>query len=241
MARVHPIEGRATPLLLRLLNLASRHTLGQEALPFKLLAHNPKFLLPFVLMSRFSQGKTKLAPELRTLAMYLVAERNHCAWCLAFGRYQGQKQRLELAKLLAITDYATDPRFSEVERAVLRYADEMTQVGGRVSDTTFAALRRYLSEREIVELTVAIATEHFYNRINAALEVNAQGFCAIPVTPPVRQTTWAAGNSLRGAWPVSYRPRATYSPHLTVVAHSGVNSRTLKWLSLFMQTPVAGL
>ena len=62
----------------------------------------------------------------------------------------------------------------------------MTQVGARVADPTFAALRRHFSDREIVELTAAIAAENFYNRINAALEVEAQGFCALPpATAPV--------------------------------------------------------
>ena len=65
----------------------------------------------------------------------------------------------------------------------------MTQVGGRVADETFAELRQHFSEREIVELTAAVAAENFYNRINTALEVEAQGFCALPA---VRLTEPAA-------------------------------------------------
>ena len=53
-----------------------------------------------------------------------------------------------------------------------------------VSDETFAELRRHFDERQIVELTFATAIESFYNRINAPLEVEADGFCAIPVPYP---------------------------------------------------------
>jgi alkylhydroperoxidase family enzyme len=53
-----------------------------------------------------------------------------------------------------------------------------------VSDETFAELKKHLSEREILELTVAVATENFYNRLNAPLEIESQGFCAVPVGKP---------------------------------------------------------
>lgn len=57
----------------------------------------------------------------------------------------------------------------------------MTQVGGRVDDETFAEVRRHFTEREVVELTLAVAAENFFNRMNAALGVEAQGFCAAPM------------------------------------------------------------
>ena len=31
-------------------------------------------------------------------------------------------------------------------------------------------------------LTVAVATENFYNRLNAPLEIESQGFCSIPMS-----------------------------------------------------------
>ena len=187
MARVTPVEGWRAPLLLHVLNLASRRLLGQEATPFTIVAHNPGFLRPFLGMSRFSQGKTQLAPEIRSLAVSLVAQLNMCAWCIDYARAQGAKDRALAEKLAAVHAYRTSPLFTPAERAALAYAEAMTQVGARVADETFAELRRHFSEREIVELTVAIAAENFYNRINAALEVEAQGFCAVPGTRATSQ------------------------------------------------------
>ena len=180
MTRVRPIEGREAPLLLRLLNWASRRRLGQEALPFKILAHNPRFLLPYLGMSIFAQGKTELAPDLRILAMHLVAELNACGVCLDFGQAQGLKHHVAAEKLATVGAYASSPLFTPAERAALAFAEEATQVGARVADETFAALRQHFSEREIVELAVAVAAENFFNRLNAPLEVEAQGFCAVP-------------------------------------------------------------
>ncbi|GAC1428183.1 MAG: hypothetical protein NVSMB65_01350 [Chloroflexota bacterium] len=180
MTRVRPLQGPEAPVLARLLNWASRRTLGREALPLKILAHNPRFLLPYLGVTRLVQGKTQLAPEIRILAMHLVAEINHCAWCLDFGQFEALKLGVAPDKVTAVGAYATDPRFSPAERAALAYTSAATQVGARVDDATFSQLRHHFSEREIVELTVAVAAENMFNRLNVPLEVESQGFCALP-------------------------------------------------------------
>lgn len=180
MARVSLITGREAPLRLRILNLFSRRMMGQEAVPLKILAHNRRFLLPYLAVTRLVQGKTRLDPEIRSLAMHLVAEINGCSWCLDFGQAQALNQGISVEKLAAVADYAGSPLFSAAERAALAYASEVTQVGARVSDSTFAELRQQFSEQEIVELAVAVACENMFNRLNAPLEVESQGFCALP-------------------------------------------------------------
>ena len=63
----------------------------------------------------------------------------------------------------------------------LACAEEMTRQGGHVRDATFEELRRHFADTEIVELVVAVAAENFYNRVNGALEIESQGFCAVPL------------------------------------------------------------
>jgi AhpD family alkylhydroperoxidase len=188
MPRITPLEGRKAPFVLRLLHLASRRLYGQEMLPAKILAHSPRLLPAYAATSVFAQGKTRLDPGLRLLALHLVAEINGCSWCLDFGRAQAARYHIDPAKLEAAGDYASSTMINAAERAALAYAAEVTQVGARVTDHTFAALRAHFSEREIVELTVAVAVENFYNRLNAPLEVEAQGFCALPAQPAPRRT-----------------------------------------------------
>jgi AhpD family alkylhydroperoxidase len=180
MARIAPVAGRGAPLLLRFLNAVSRRTVGAEMAPLQVVAHNPGFLLPYLGTVRLVRGRTRLDPGVRALATQLVAEINGCAWCLDFGRAEAEKGGVAAAKLLAVADHATDPVFSPAERAALAYADAVTQVGARVPDDVFGLLRCYYSDREIVELTVAVAMENLYNRISAPLGIEAQGFCAVP-------------------------------------------------------------
>ncbi len=188
MARIDPVGGRRAPLLLRALNLASRRFVGRELAPLQILAHSPGFLLPYLATLGLVRGRTELDPAVRALAMQLAAAVNGCAWCLDFGRAEAEKGGVPPAKLRAVADYHRDPRFSPAERTALAYAAAVTQVGARVPDDLFAALRRHFSERAIVELTVAVAMENAFNRINAPLAIEAQGFCPVPALPAAAPT-----------------------------------------------------
>jgi AhpD family alkylhydroperoxidase len=180
MSRITLLSGKRAGLLGRLINAAARRRYGKDFAPLQVVAHSPRMLLPYAQMSAFAQGPTQLDPRVRALAMHLAAHLNGCAWCLDYGVHVGAKAGVAAEKLDKVQAYATDPAFTPAERAALRFADEMTGVGGHVSDETFVELRRHFSEREVVELTLAVAAENFFNRLNAALGVEAQGFCAVP-------------------------------------------------------------
>lgn len=189
MARIRPLEGREAPVLLHVFNWLSRRMYGQEMLPAAIVAHNPRFLLGTLGMSQFADGPTALDRRTRMLATHLTAAINGCAWCLDFGSFMGGQRGVPAEKLAAVEEYATSPLFTPAERAALAFADAMTrQAGGHVPDDVFAELRRHYMEREVVELTVAVAAQNFSNRANAALGVEAQGFCALPASPVAPKT-----------------------------------------------------
>jgi alkylhydroperoxidase family enzyme len=178
MARLDP--PRRPPLWVRAVLAVARWQYGREMRPLQLAAHAPPLLLPFLATNRFGHGRVTLPADVRLLAMLLVGERNGCHWCIDFGRgLAGERLR---DKALHVCDFETRPDFSDAERAALRYADEATRVPVAVTDATFAALRAHFDERQIVELTFAVAVESFYNRINSPLGIEAEGFCAL--APP---------------------------------------------------------
>jgi AhpD family alkylhydroperoxidase len=180
MARIEGLRGGRAPWLLRVINVYVRRLLGQEAVPFNVMAHNPRFLLPYLLMSVFAQGKSRLDPQTRLLAIHRVSELNGCSWCLDYGEATADKMGISQSKLQALHSHRSSPLFNDRERAAIDFAEAVTQVGARVDDDLFARLRAQLSEREIVELLAAVAAENFFNRFNAALEIESQGFCALP-------------------------------------------------------------
>jgi alkylhydroperoxidase family enzyme len=75
--------------------------------------------------------------------------------------------------------------FNEEEKLVLRLAVALTGTPSEVSDDCFAALRSRFSERELVELSAAIAWENYRARFNRTFAVEAEGFsegkfCPLP-------------------------------------------------------------
>lgn len=67
------------------------------------------------------------------------------------------------------------------ERLVVDYADRVSTTPVDVPDAFFAELRAAFDEREIVELTAAIAHENFNSKFNRALRIEANGFCELPL------------------------------------------------------------
>jgi alkylhydroperoxidase family enzyme len=128
-----------------------------------------------------------LDPQLRELAQTRVGWTRqsqfvfsqHCKSCREFG--------ISEDKIEAIPHWQVADCFSQVERAVLAYADALSYDGGRVADGVFTVLKAHLSDVEILELTYitclydmhgvmsrALRTE-FDNRPEAMTEVPAPG------------------------------------------------------------------
>ena len=87
----------------------------------------------------------------------------------------------EAEKLAHILDYATDPAFSEAERAALAYAEALTGTPVAVTDAIFEALRTHFDTAAIVELTGVAALQNFNAKFNGGLRVDTNGVCPIPL------------------------------------------------------------
>ena len=66
--------------------------------------------------------------------------------------------------------------FSAEELAVLRFADAVTQTPVDVSDEIYDAVCGFYDDKQIVELTSALAWENYRARFDHALRVEAEGF-----------------------------------------------------------------
>lgn len=84
-----------------------------------------------------------------------------------------------------ITQFESSPHFDEREKTVLRLAAALTSTPADVSDELYAALRRYFSERQLVELAAVITWENGRARFNRTFAITAEGFsegqfCPLP-------------------------------------------------------------
>jgi alkylhydroperoxidase family enzyme len=86
-------------------------------------------------------------------------------------------------ELGALNDPPNSPLFSAAERAALAYAESITTLSS-VPDDLFKNVRQHFTDDEIVELTATITWEICAAKFNHALEIEAQGICAVrPASP----------------------------------------------------------
>jgi len=74
-------------------------------------------------------------------------------------------------QVAAIPSWPTATCFDDAQRAVLAYTDALVYDGGRVADGVFEALRRHLSDEEILELTYITAMYEMHAVIGRALRL----------------------------------------------------------------------
>jgi alkylhydroperoxidase family enzyme len=74
----------------------------------------------------------------------------------------------KMKKFAALADYTTNPLFSDLERLVIRYAEEMTEKV-QVDSHLVEELKQQLGPEALVQLTLSIAAANFTNRFNEAL------------------------------------------------------------------------
>ena len=189
MARIAEMK-RPRTLLARLAFFLSRHSYGRIITPARVYSLDSRLLLAVGLMEEVQEWAKQTRAPVKHLARMLVAWRIGCPWCLDFGTRQAEPLGVTEEQLRALPDYEHSPLFSEEERMVLRYADAMTRAPVRVPDAVFEALKARYTDRQILELTAAIAWENFHARVNHALDLEAEGVasrvCLVPagVQPP---------------------------------------------------------
>lgn len=128
---------------------------------FRVVAHSPVLLRRMLYFSDGLRNRTKLDPRYRELAILTVGRLTECAYEYTHHQAFAKRVGVRPEQVEKLADWETDPAFNEHERAVIRYATQVTQ-DVRVSDATFNALRDFLDDEQIVELTLNTG---FYNMV----------------------------------------------------------------------------
>jgi AhpD family alkylhydroperoxidase len=134
---------------------------------YRLMAHHARSLPPFLGWYP-SLREGPLDPKLRYLAYVRASQLNRCRYCVTHNGAAGRRAGVSKEQLDALAEYRTSPLFSDLERLVIRYAEEMTarvQVDGALVES----LKERLTPEALVQLTLSIAAANFTNRFNEAL------------------------------------------------------------------------
>jgi len=138
--------------------LAQRGSIGNI---FRTVAHSPLLLRRMLYFSDGLRNRTRLDRRFRELAILTVGRLTNAEYEYVHHQRLAKSVGVRQEQLDRLASWENDPAFNEQERAVIRYATEVTQKV-KVTDSTFDALRKFLDNEQIVELTLNTG---FYNMV----------------------------------------------------------------------------
>ena len=185
--RIPPAE--ITGLYGAVLKRFSKKLLGRVPEPLGVYWHNRPVLKATMGIGAKSRKWDACDLSLKSFAHMAVAAQIGCSWCLDFGYFQAFNEHLDVDKAREVPRWHDSLVFTPLERAVLRYAEAMTQTPPTVTDEMVAGLRDQLGDAALVELTAFIALANLNARGNVALGIESEGYAAScdlkPLATPV--------------------------------------------------------
>ena len=155
-----------------------RRRYGQVLEPARLWGRTPKVFATLALLyGALDRRSSPIEPALRSLLTVRVSQINWCRFCVDLNSATVLKRGIDRKKLAQLEIFDESPLFSEKEKAALAYAEAVTYSDREPTDEHFTQLRKHFDDDSIVELTAEIAFQNLSSKFNAALGVEAQGFC----------------------------------------------------------------
>jgi AhpD family alkylhydroperoxidase len=169
----------------RMANWYTRRSYGRDTEIAGVMAHSPRNFRGYGMFEFFHERSRATDHKLLALAGTKAACVIGCEFCLDIASHISLKAGVTEEQLRNLHSYADHPAYSQQERLVLEYAEEMCRTPVSISDELFARLKEQFTDEQIVELTTAIAIENFRARFNSAMGITPAGFtegqyCALP-------------------------------------------------------------
>jgi len=117
-----------------------------------------------------------LEPSLLHLVRLRASQINGCAYCLDMHwkdlRALGESEQ----RLYSLDAWRECPYYTERERAALAWTEAVTGIGEHVPDSVYEEARAVLSEKELCDLTLAVAAINAWNRLSIAARLVPGGY-----------------------------------------------------------------
>ncbi|OLF54027.1 carboxymuconolactone decarboxylase family protein [Pseudomonas chlororaphis] len=122
-----------------------------------------------LLMLEAQTFELSIEKPLLELVKVRVSQLNHCAFCADMHAVQARQHGESEPRLHALSVWRDSAAFSPREKAALAWSEAVTLLSeAAVPDGVFQAARGEFSERELVDLTVAVAAINCWNRLAVA-------------------------------------------------------------------------
>ncbi len=112
-----------------------------------------------------------LDPSLVNLVDIRASQINGCAWCLDMHTKDARAAGESEQRVYALSAWRETPFYTVRERAALAWTEAVTLVSeGNVPDEVYEEARKNFTEKELVDLTMAVIAINCWNRLNVAFK-----------------------------------------------------------------------
>jgi len=139
----------------------------------KALSNSPGLATRVFPLANYFMAESSLKPRLRELAVLILMKRLDCEYGFVRHIEIAERAGLSRAQIDNVGSYQSSPLFSEEDKLVLRYADELT-TKARVDDQLFQQVQNLIGQKDVLELTAATAFWNMMARNLNALQVGLE-------------------------------------------------------------------
>lgn len=118
-----------------------------------------------------------LEPSLLELVRLRASQINGCAYCIDMHTKDARAKGETEQRLYGLNAWQESPFYSPRERAALAWTEAVTLVAQtHAPDNVYEEVRRHFSEREVVDLTMAIVAINGWNRLAVSFRAEPGGY-----------------------------------------------------------------
>jgi AhpD family alkylhydroperoxidase len=126
---------------------------------------SPEALRPLYEAGRYLRTSTTLESSLLNLVFLRASQMNRCAFCIAMHWREAKEAGLSDDQLHGLLVWREASWYSDRERAALAWTEAITDIAGtHAPDYVYLEAQAAFTERELVDLTLAISTINSWNR-----------------------------------------------------------------------------
>lgn len=174
MARIELPEKGWVPSAVWEIYTGAENRVGYVPNTLKAASHSIRSMKAIDQFLQAYEEQGTLEPELRILASFTAAHRNENGYGMQSVRSTARRYFVSESKLDAIEQDDLDSlHLDDKERAVIRFARAMTDRAD-AGEEQLEAVRRYLSEDRVVELSFIVAGRNFLDRLQCTFDVDLE-------------------------------------------------------------------
>lgn len=135
----------------------------------------PEALRPLQIAGSYLRTSTTLESSLLNLVYLRASQMNACAFCIAMHWREAKEDGLADDLLHGLLAWREAPWYTDRQRAALAWTEALTDIAhSHAPDDVYAQAHRVFTERELVDLTLAITTINAWNRFMVGFRVDPE-------------------------------------------------------------------